>query len=136
MSTFTYCQALKNYCDRLAILEYVVRCEYTIDLRPPSQAYLRGHIEFANGTELHWTEFIDTGDGTLDKVRYSYHVQDKNHSLIIRYDNAAHKPRLPFGGHKHTPTTEGKDRITEAAAPTLADMTEEVARFYGFDGLF
>jgi hypothetical protein len=80
---FAYCQTLKNYCDSLLALAYIVRCEYTIDMRPPSQAYLRGHIEFANGSELHWTEFLDTDNDEVMKLRYSYHCQDSNHALVF-----------------------------------------------------
>jgi hypothetical protein len=43
-------------------------------------------------------------------------------ALIFRYDNARHKPKLPFENHKHL--TGGK--IIEAPIPELADVFEVI----------
>ncbi len=41
--------------------------------------------------------------------------------LIFRYDNAAHKPALPFREHKHLP-----QQILPAPTPALTDVLTEI----------
>jgi hypothetical protein len=65
-------------------------------------------------SQLHFREFIDASEGCVDKVAYSYHLQDKSNQLLFRYDNAKHKPALAFAEHKHY-----SDEIIFAPAPHL-----------------
>jgi hypothetical protein len=55
------------------------------------------------------------------RLMYAYHYQDANQTLIFRYDNAAHRPRLPQAEHKHT--VEG---VAVSPAPTLAQVVDEI----------
>ena len=52
---------------------------------------------------------------------YVYHYQYSENQFIFRYDNALHKPKLPFLEHKHLP-----EQIIEASAPTPANVFEEI----------
>lgn len=90
-------------------------------MRPPEQAYITGTIEWNNGSELHWKEYIDATKGKIEKLRYSYHYQDSTKNVIFRYDNALHKPVLPYKEHKHI----GFTTIVQAPAPNIEFVVEE-----------
>ena len=47
--------------------------------------------------------------------------------LIFRYDNAVHRPSLPFLEHKHLP-----DQILEIPAPPLANVLAEIFTTHGW----
>ncbi len=132
MTIDEYCQEISIICDRAATLPHVLTCEYTLEKRPPDQAYLHGHIVWINGSELHWMEYCDAELDAVKKLRFSYHLQDKNHALVFRYDNAAHKPQLPYKEHKHFLDGDNKQLIIQANAPTLHHVVEESALFYGW----
>ena len=95
-----------------------------IDLRIDSRSNLRGYIvgslQFDDGSELHFREFVDMSQSDV-RLTYAYHYQDKEKQLVFRYDNAAHKPRLPRPDHKHTITG-----IELSAAPTLMQVLDEI----------
>jgi hypothetical protein len=69
---------------------------------------------------LHFREFIDGSEGCIDKVAYSYHLQDKSNQLLFRYDNAKHKPTLGFDEHKHC-----FDGIIYSPVPHLQQVIQE-----------
>jgi hypothetical protein len=79
-------------------------------------------ITFPDGSELHFREFVNV---SLPEPRlmYAYHYQDANKVLILRYDNAAHRPPLPQAEHKHTPAG-----VETSLAPTLAQVIDEILR--------
>ena len=84
---------------------------------------LRGRAsQLGDGSELHFREYIDLTQAE-PKIMYAYHYQDADHNLIIRYDNAAHKPALPQPEHKHTPLG-----IEASPVPTLAEVLDQVLR--------
>jgi len=84
--------------------------------------YVRGMVRFADGSEPHFREYLDT---VLSEPRlmYVYHYQDAQRRLIFRYDNAAHKPMLPQAEHKHT-----TGDIQPALPPSFQGIIEEIVR--------
>lgn len=121
MTLQTHIDGLKSSLDRLFVTPLVVENDLRVDLRAGDQAYVAGIIVFNNGSALHFTEFLDASESELEKISYRYHYQDRDNELIFRYDNAAHKPALPFQEHLHI---EG--RIVEAAAPPLQSVIREI----------
>jgi len=97
-----------------------------VNVRKDQRSFLRGFIagmlHFSDGSELHFREFVDV---SLPEPRlmYAYHYQDVNRMLILRYDNAAHRPPLPQAEHKHTPAG-----VEVSLAPTLAQVIDEILR--------
>lgn len=73
-----------------------------------------------DGSRLFFTEYIDARY-RLEKLSYAYHCQDAEGNLIFRYDNAAHKPALPYTCHKHLPD----GTFVESPAPEFDILMEE-----------
>jgi len=123
----TYFNQIKAGIDRYAATRFLLDAKLNLDLRSGDQGYLNGSIHFVGGSVLHFKEFVDVENANLDKLMYSYHYQDSDDRLIFRYDNALHKPRLPFTDHKHL-----SGQIIEAQAPELADVLQEIFNLQGW----
>jgi len=111
---------LNNIKELFDNISFVVNQSLTIDKRDQQQAHVFGYLIFIDESELHFREFIDASEGSIDKLAYSYHLQDKHNNLLFRYDNAKHKPALGFDEHKH-----GLDDIIYAPAPQLEKVIQE-----------
>jgi hypothetical protein len=97
-----------------------VQHELQVDRRSPQRGLIAGVLTFKDGSELHFREFIDM-TCPEPRLKYAYHYQAQDRSLIFRYDNAAHKPALPQDEHKHT------ERGVELSnAPTLRQVLDEI----------
>jgi hypothetical protein len=92
------------------------------ETRPGNQGYLQGRVVFVDGSHLFFREYLDIIEPGVDKLMYSYHYQEEENQLIFRYDNARHKPTLPFRSHKHIFPNE----IVAAIPPTLDDVLAEI----------
>ena len=71
------------------------------DQRSTVRGFLAGVLSFADGSELHFREYIDLSVPEPRRM-YAYHYQDAAAQLIFRYDNAAHRPPLDAKEHTHT----------------------------------
>lgn len=91
-----------------------------VDQRSALQGFLAGALQFGDGAELHFREFVNISQSE-PRIMYAYHYQDANADLIFRYDNAAHRPVLPHATHKHTPSG-----VEAAPAPTLVEVLDHV----------
>ncbi len=91
-----------------------------IDARSTSRGFIAGLLQFQDGSELHFREFIDMNQAD-PRLMYAYHYQDANKEIVFRYDNAVHRPALSQLEHKHTPTG-----IAITIAPTLSQVLDEI----------
>ncbi|MBF0450661.1 MAG: hypothetical protein HQK75_08170 [Candidatus Magnetomorum sp.] len=68
-----------------------------------SDGHLRAKITFTNGDILEFSKYFHlTFTEKINIVTYSYHWTDKEHNLIVRWDNAPHFPELTnFPHHVH-----------------------------------
>lgn len=83
------------------------------------KGYIRFVIEFRDNSELHVFEYVNSG---LHKLNYSYHWQDKEKNLIIRWDNAPHHSNIEtFPHHLHM-----KDGVKPSGEPTFAEILEKI----------
>jgi len=99
---------------------FIAESQVTFDFRV-NTGFVRGTLTFTDGAQLHFREFLaDSGD-TTEKLDYSYHYQMADASLVLRYDNANHRPFLGFVEHKHTP--EG---IIAASQVSLQEVLDEI----------
>jgi hypothetical protein len=95
---------------------------FQVDQRSAVRGLIAGILQFGNGSELHFREYIDMTRAE-PKIMYAYHCQDADRNLIFRYDNATHKPALPQPEHKHTPLG-----IEASPVPTLAEVLDQILR--------
>jgi hypothetical protein len=122
-----YFDQIKALVNKYAVTHFVLDTKVSFEMRPGEQGYLTGSITFEDGSVLHFREFLDSVEDTMDKLMYTYHYQDAGNQLIFRYDNARHRPPLGSLEHKHIP-----GQVVEAPAPTLEDVLAEIVMAKGW----
>ena len=115
-----YQSHLAEIINRYSRTDLIVTSEFNADARTPKIGVIKGVITFVDGTRFFFTEYVDARY-RLEKLTYAYHCQDTEGNLIFRYDNAAHKPALPFSCHKHLP--DGTS--IESFAPEFSVLLDE-----------
>ena len=90
------------------------------EIRAGKQAILKAEVVFVDGSCLIIREYVGSKYG-IERLSYAYQYQDREGSLILRYDNAAHKPKLSMPEHRHTP-----DGIETTSPPDMLDLVDEV----------
>jgi len=99
----------------------IIDSDLHIDCRTEKIGIIKGTVTFLDNSCLFFTEYLDV-KYKIEKLTYSFHYQQKDGTLIFRYDNAQHKPRLGFAAHKHLPSGE----IIQFDIPELKDVFEEI----------
>lgn len=122
-----YFNQIKSLVDRYATLPFVLDAVTHFESRPGAQGYLTGELAFADGSQLHFREYLDGSDQKVEKLMYTYHYQRMDATLIFRYDNALHRPLLASQEHKHS--GEG---IQLRPSPQLEDVMLEVIKSQGW----
>ena len=102
----------------------IIDSELHIDCRTEKIGIIKGTITFLDNSCLFFTEYLDVRY-KIEKLTYSFHYQQEDGTLIFRYDNAYHKPRLSFTSHKHLPSGE----IIQSDIPELNDIFEEAMEY-------
>jgi Family of unknown function (DUF6516) len=116
-----YAASLAGTINDFTQTNLIVASDLKTDYRTDKIGIVEGKLTFMDHSELFFTEYVDVRY-RLQKLSYSYHYQHKGGRLIFRYDNARHKPALPFTDHKHL---EGKEAV-ETSAPQLGDVLAEI----------
>lgn len=112
----------KALIDLIARLPFVEEPNINLEKRAEMVGFIRGDIEFKDGSLLHFRELIDLRL-PLHQVMYAYHYQNAQGTLMFRYDNTAHHPNInTFPHHKHT--SEGT--VLPADAPNLEIVLREI----------
>lgn len=117
----SYFERFRASLDRFAGMPFVLTWQVSFEARPGDQGYIFGQVDFTDGSQLHFREYLDTVGMAIDKVMYVYHYQDQDAGLVFRYDNARHRPLLPQREHVHR--AAGVDL---ADAPSLDDVLLEI----------
>lgn len=115
-----YAASLRKAVEEVVAAGFADVLSFMIDPRSSVRGFIKGHLQFTDGSVLHFREFIDL-TREQPKVMYAYHYQDARGKLIFRYDNAAHKPPLPQRDHKHTSSGVHPSHI-----PALHDVLVEI----------
>ena len=116
---------LAGVIDRYARTDLIIASELNADARTPKIGVIMGSITFSDGTRLFFSEYVDARY-RMEKLSYAYHCQNAAGDLVFRYDNAAHKPALPYPSHKHL--SDGS--TIESAPPEFATLVEEVMELF------
>jgi hypothetical protein len=109
---------IEDYFRKMAA---IIRAEASIegvsmayDKRTPHIGFLRGSLYFADGSVLHVREYVSV-ENDIERYMYVYQYQDREGSLIFRYDNSPHFPHLPTSPHhKH----DASETTVISATPT------------------
>ena len=115
---------------RKTIEKYGLVSSYSLILeeRSPRLGYVRGEIKLIDKSILHFREFIDLTKKKF-KDDYSYHYQKEDDSLIFRYDNAPHHPKIKsFPHHKHQSSEED---VVGCQEPDLDSVLLEIEVIIG-----
>jgi hypothetical protein len=107
---------------RIASTPFVTATSLSYEERPPSAGFIRGTIDFVDGSKLEFKEFLITSP-SVRLIKYGYHY-GTGHRLIFRYDNAndpaaKHLPSFPH--HKHI-----SSGLLATDEPTLEQVLEEI----------
>lgn len=94
------------------------------DERDADLIFLRGEVKFIDGSQLHFREFVQLlQEQSPNRYKYAYHYQRADESVIFRYDNTRHYPKLPSAPHhKHV----GESEIITSEAPDLFQVLKEI----------
>ena len=117
-----YIQRITDLLNQVVATGETVLNAFQVDQRSAVRGLIAGMLQFGNGSELYFREYIDMTQAE-PKSMYAYHYQDADHNLIFRFDNAAHKPALLQPEHKHTPLG-----IEASPVPTLAEVLDQILR--------
>jgi hypothetical protein len=115
-----YSYAIRNLLDSALSADDIVSFELEVDPRSTMRGLITERLEFRDASTLHFREYVDL-NRFEPRLTYAYHYQTAKTKLIFRYDNAAHRPTLPYTDHKHTP-----DDVTFSVIPTLAHVLDEI----------
>ena len=96
-----YARHISHLLDEMITTQQTISVNLQIDQRSTLRGFITGILTFDDDSELHFREFVDV-TRTEPRIMYAYHYQDAAKSLVFRYDNAAHRPKLPQPEHKHT----------------------------------
>jgi hypothetical protein len=92
----------------------------SIDLREfgAKEGMLRGRLLFVDGSMLEFMEYLQEEN----RLKYRFHLMDKEGSMVFRYDNAPHhKDVSTFPHHKHLP-----DNVAESDDKGIMDVLDEI----------
>lgn len=111
---------------RSTILEtpHVVSHSLGYEDRPPVAGIIKGSATFADGTVLHFKEYLQPHPTSI-RLKYAYHYVTASGSLIFRYDNARDPaardlPTYPHHRHGHT-------GLEASVGPSLSEALREAA---------
>ncbi len=119
MSLKDYLQGIANAVKNARFLS---SHSLSLEERFPHLGLIKGSLIFIDGSQLHFTEFVDFEYKT-EKIKYSYHYM-KEKELIFRYDNRSDpkaKNLETYPHHKHIISG-----LLPAKPPTLSDVLKEI----------
>ncbi len=116
-------QYFQSMLDLLAALPFVESSSVNLEKRGDLAGFVRGEVEFQDGSSLlSFRELIDLRL-PIQKVMYAYHYQKADGALIFRYDNTAHHRSAPtFPYHKHLKDGD----VTTSGVPSLEQVLREI----------
>jgi hypothetical protein len=84
---------------------------------------LQSRLRLYDGSVLIISEELEMIDKRqFHRQAYSYHYQKEDGTLVFRYDNSPHYPRLAsFPDHKHIESS-----VIESSAPDLIEVLKEI----------
>ena len=119
-----YLSGILKLIEQYSKTNLIISSELNNDFRTEQLGLIKGKIIFADESTLYFTEYLDLKE-RVEKLTYSFHYQQQSGALIFRYDNAWHKPKLPFENHRHW----ANGKIAKSKIPELAEVLEEIMEY-------
>ncbi len=89
------------------------------------ECYIRGSLTLLNGFKLYIAEYTMTVP-VLDRVKYRYHLQKLDGTLVSRWDNVPHHPHIAtFPHHCH----DANDHIHPSAPMDILALLKVLPPF-------
>jgi hypothetical protein len=89
------------------------------------EGFIRGQINFVDGSVLYLREFVDV-ETLVDHDMYSYQYMDASNNLIFRYDNTGHHQKLNLPTYPHHKHEGSEENVLPSEAPILATVLKEI----------
>lgn len=121
--------ALVTYFDEIhravQAIENVYVERFEEEIFTPNRANLRIRIRFESGYLLEINEAVTVQSKRMIHLSYRYHFQDEQNTLIFRYDDTPHFPKLEnFPYHKH----QGNE-VVASVRPSILSVFDEAAHW-------
>lgn len=97
----------------------------TYEKRGTHEGFIRGEINFVDGSTLHLREFVDV-EITADRLMYAYQFNDSSKNLVFRYDNTGHHKKLGLSTYPHHKHNGGENNVIASVTPDLAIVLQEI----------
>lgn len=97
----------------------------TYDKRGTHEGFIRGELQFVDGSILHFREFVDVEEG-IDRLMYVYQYMDVQKRLVFRYDNTGHHRGLGLSTYPHHKHEGSEGKVVASSASDLEQVLAEV----------
>jgi len=112
--------------DRLFIVSFVADFRIVKQVDRSNNGHLRARVTFTDNSQLEFSEFIEQGaEDEIRVVTYSYHWADENETLICRWDNTPHFPKLENAPH-HLHRADGQ--VISGQAIDIFGVLDEIEK--------
>ena len=86
---------------------------------------VHGILWLIDGSMLQFMELVSVKGDEITRLKYRFHLQDADDTMIFRYDNAPHYREIPtYPHHKHV---SGGDKPGESKEIGFSDVLSEIA---------
>lgn len=123
----TYFQQLREVIESCTLVQSFNLIPET---RGDSEGFIRGVINFTDGSMLYLREFVNV-ETTISREMYSYQYMDASKNLIFRYDNVEHHKKLNLPNYPHHKHDGSEENVIPSNAAMLADVLNEIVRLLG-----
>jgi hypothetical protein len=103
----------------------------TYDKRGSHEGFIRGELDFVDGSVLHLREFVDV-EIAVDRLMYVYQYMGAAGNLVFRYDNTGHHRKLNLSTYPHHKHQGSEDNVVASSAPDLKTALDEIAAMVRF----
>ena len=104
---------------------HVLRSDIRFEEIDTHECYIRGVLTLIGDYELHVAEYVIT-EPVLARPKYRYHLQDAQGTLIVRWDNAPHHPKIStFPDHRHRKS----DVVEPSPSINLDEVLDQILQF-------
>jgi len=97
----------------------------TYEKRGTHEGFIKGDIDFIDGSSLHLREFVDV-ENKAEQLMYVYQYIDPSGKLLFRYDNTGHHRKLKLLTYPHHKHEGSEDNVVPSESPGLAAVLKEI----------